>query len=463
MLKILFITHEVTSFSCHGMAGDIAESLTRALKKNGHEVRIVTPRYRCIRERKHGLRDVARLREMSITFGGQVYPASVKSGFVPHSKVQVYFVENDDLFPESPSNDCISEESLLCSLFLSHAALQLIAHLNWIPDVIYCCGWRTAATPYLLKYNPKYITGNHPVKSLMHFCARTGDHILTLADFERYDLQLPPSTVTLPTLRQLGLQSADSVIQSEEENLGLAGALMKSLCLTDPGWDPRTDPKLSVNYGSEDILQGKAANKTAVQGKYGLDTAADALLIALWGDAVQDESAVMMRHFSEAFPDLNLQFVEVNGSGHPSHTSNICFDESSDRRVSVVRGVAEGDLRMIEAGSDFALHAVNSSVPDFRPLSSLLYGAAPIISKSASQTASTEVIDILTSRGTGFGYESGNSTSLSEALRVASETYRNRETWNELMRLGMERDYYWEQAARHIMLNIQHPTSDSGI
>ncbi|NQU06609.1 MAG: glycogen/starch synthase, partial [Calditrichaeota bacterium] len=89
-LKILFLSSEVSPFSRTAPFGDVASSLPKALKSAGHEIRVVTPRYKSIRERRYGLREVARLRDLEIIVGNRTHACSVKSGFITGSKVQVY-------------------------------------------------------------------------------------------------------------------------------------------------------------------------------------------------------------------------------------------------------------------------------------------------------------------------------------------------------------------------------------
>ena len=456
MLKILFITHEVTPFSCHTMTGDIAGSLTRALKKIGHEVRVVTPRYRSIRERKYGLRDVARLREMNIIFGGNSYPACVKSGFVPHSKVQVYFVENDDLFADVPSEECTTEESLLRAVFLSHASLQLIAHLNWIPDVIYCCGWKTAATPYLLKRNPTYHATEPHVTTILHCCTNSGDQTLKLDDFTKFDLEIPATGTGFGSLIQLGLQTADHVIQGDQRDMGFAGALMRSLCQADPALDPSTDASLSLNYGTADLPAGKAANKAFLQAKYGLEASEDALLVALWRKEGDGDPTPIISQLASAFPAGTLQFLAV-GTGDSKAT--ILTENTFNGQVASVKGLESGDARLIEAGSDVALRTGADDNLTFQSLPSLLYGTLPLIAKVRSEAHPVEEVELLSDRRIGYSYDPSDPSSLLEAIRRVTETYRDKAAWNELARLGMDKGHYWEQAARCITVNLQKPSA----
>ena len=50
MLKILFVSSEVSPYAKSGGLGDVAGSLPKALKNNGVDVRVVFPKYKTIKD-----------------------------------------------------------------------------------------------------------------------------------------------------------------------------------------------------------------------------------------------------------------------------------------------------------------------------------------------------------------------------------------------------------------------------
>jgi starch synthase len=97
-LKILFAASEVVPFAKTGGLADVAAALPKTLKQLGHDIRVIMPKYASVKDTKYRLREVIRLRDIEVPVGDQTYQISIKSAFIPDTKVQVYFVEHAELY-----------------------------------------------------------------------------------------------------------------------------------------------------------------------------------------------------------------------------------------------------------------------------------------------------------------------------------------------------------------------------
>ena len=104
--KILMAFSEVAPFSKTGGLGDVGGGLPKALKEMGHDVRVITPQYRIVNERKYILRDVIRLQNIIVPLGKENLKINVKSAFLPNSKV------NSICFIVNPKNKRVNDEIL---------------------------------------------------------------------------------------------------------------------------------------------------------------------------------------------------------------------------------------------------------------------------------------------------------------------------------------------------------------
>ena len=97
------------------------------------------PNYKTINERKYILRDVIRLQGLEIKIGDKVFQADGKSAFIPNSKVQIYFLDNKELF-NTDGFDIYNNSSKKYKdnpdryIFFSIGCLETLKLLHWQPD-----------------------------------------------------------------------------------------------------------------------------------------------------------------------------------------------------------------------------------------------------------------------------------------------------------------------------------------
>jgi starch synthase len=144
MLKILSISAEVTPFGKTGGLADVAGSLPKALRALGHDVRVVMPAYQSIEDGfRSGQYDLQVLPGgLHVPTGVGPIPAGVFEGRLPGSDVPVYFIAEHNLFGR-PNIYGYGDDAYRFAFF-SSAALDLIAALDWRPDVVHGHDWHAA-------------------------------------------------------------------------------------------------------------------------------------------------------------------------------------------------------------------------------------------------------------------------------------------------------------------------------
>ena len=76
-LNILFCTSEVTPYSKTGGLADVSNSLPQELNAFGHAVRIITPKYGPLDERKLRIYEIKRLTGIEIPVGDKIYICNI--------------------------------------------------------------------------------------------------------------------------------------------------------------------------------------------------------------------------------------------------------------------------------------------------------------------------------------------------------------------------------------------------
>ena len=77
---------------------EIARYLPQKIQEKDNEVRILVPRFGVINERRNRLHEVVRLSGMNITIDDNDNPLTIKVASIPNTKMQVYFLDNEDFF-----------------------------------------------------------------------------------------------------------------------------------------------------------------------------------------------------------------------------------------------------------------------------------------------------------------------------------------------------------------------------
>ena len=68
------------------------------MQEKGYEVRTFMPKFGAVNERRNQLHEVIRLSGMNIIIDDNDHPLIIKVASLQPSRIQVYFIENDDFF-----------------------------------------------------------------------------------------------------------------------------------------------------------------------------------------------------------------------------------------------------------------------------------------------------------------------------------------------------------------------------
>ena len=153
--KILLITQEMEPYTGLSEIAELAYRLPLFLNDNKCEVRILMPRFGTINERRHRLHEVVRLSGMNIIVNDDDYPLIIKVASLPSSRIQVYFLDNDEffkrksVFEDSEGQDF--EDNIDRAVFFCKGAIETVRKFGWAPDIIHCHGWMTSLIPLYLR------------------------------------------------------------------------------------------------------------------------------------------------------------------------------------------------------------------------------------------------------------------------------------------------------------------------
>lgn len=154
-LKVLYAVSEIDPFLPSSPARHFVKELARYVQTQNVEVRIIAPKFGLINDRKNRLHEVVRLSGSSIFVGEEDKPVLIKVASIPSAKLQVYFIDNEDLFKrkalfhDKEGNFFKDNDDRI--VFFCRGVLETVRKLDWSPDVVHCHGWITSLIPLYLK------------------------------------------------------------------------------------------------------------------------------------------------------------------------------------------------------------------------------------------------------------------------------------------------------------------------
>lgn len=153
--RILFIANEMSPYLELTEFSEIVNKLAIKSNDSGFEVRCIMPRFGVINERRHRLHEVVRLSGINVSVENDDFPLQIKVASLPNARLQVYFLDNEDLFKRKfvfhDDNEKWFEDNALRTVFFCKGALETVKKFGWPPDIIHCSGWMTGLIPMFLK------------------------------------------------------------------------------------------------------------------------------------------------------------------------------------------------------------------------------------------------------------------------------------------------------------------------
>ena len=474
------ITSEIVPFAKAGGLGDMVGALSAELCRQGHDVRVILPRYYSI--------DIGRLQRVGKPLGvplgeGEQWCAVYQSR-LPDAEVPVYFLDNEVLYGRDGIYGTRGEPGFADNLqrfaLLSRGAFQLCRVLDWFPDVMHAHDWPAATVPVCL----------YAREGEGEF-AETGS-VLTIHNlghqgiFPKEDFKYLPLSQDFYSsagfespdglnLLQAGIHNADVLttvsptyaeeIQTPEFGHGLDALLRRRradlfgvLNGMDYGiWNPETDLHIPANY-AHDSLEGKAINKQELQEVMGLEIDPKLPVLAMISRLVDQKGFGELcgpTHGSlwSICHELDLQFV-ILGTGEEWCEEELATLADKLPNLSVALEYNDPLAHLIEAGSDFFLMPSVYEPCGLSQMYSLRYGSLPIVRRTGGLADTVENYDEETGDGTGFVFDDLTPKAIENSVGWAVWAWYNRPDHIHDMRVrAMQKRFSWDaSAARYVEL-----------
>ncbi len=238
-LKLYYLSAEVAPFSETYELATFSRKITSKLHdKDDVDIRVSQPKYGYVSERKYILREVIRLKDIPVMFNEEKHIINMKSCFIPETRVQVYFMENNPLYKSLPDLIYKARNGRIFSdiderfAFFALSAIDTLTSLFWAPDVFICNDWQTSFLPILLReqYKQEEFYSNMKSVYIIH----------SVDDYRKYSKKTydmlgltPGESGELIDNHICAIENADLTIAMNYESTKLMDKMMKQKKLFD--------------------------------------------------------------------------------------------------------------------------------------------------------------------------------------------------------------------------------------
>jgi starch synthase len=469
-MNVAFAASECVPFSKTGGLADVVGSLPYALAGLGHRVTVYLPLYRQTKL-PNGHKTV--LLSITVPFDDKYRFCSVIDGG-EHSGVHFYFIDYPPFFDRealygTPLGD-YPDNAERFALY-SRAVLEASKILG-VPDVFHCHDWQSALVPILLRSlyadDPAFaqvatVLTIHNIGYQGLFPADTLPLLMlpwdlfTISNLEFFGkVNFLKGAVVASDLITTVSKRYSQEIQTGDYGFGLEGVLKSRasnlvgiLNGVDYGaWNPETDKYIAKNYSIND-LSGKADCKRDLLATFG----------AVKTDPELPVIGIVSRFAAQKGFDLISQVIDllarekvtlcVLGSGDKTYEDLFRrVNKLYPGRVLVKIAYDDAVAHKIEAGADMFLMPSHYEPCGLNQIYSLKYGTVPVVRATGGLDDTIENWNPKTGKGTGFKFTPYTGDALLSTIKTALTAFKDKESWQILMRNGMAKNYSWSISAK---------------
>ena len=469
MKKVLYVASEAVPFIKTGGLADVVGSLPKCFPKEYFDVRVVIPKYACMKQEfKDRLHYITNF-YMDLNWRQQY----VGIFEMEYEGIKFYFIDNEEHFSgDKPYYGMPGDLEKFA--FFSKAALSILPVIDFRPDIIHCHDWQTGLIPVYLKERFQGSDFYRGIKSVMTihnlkfqgvWDIKTVKSITGLSDY----FFTPDKLEANKDANYLkgGLVYADAITTvsntyAEEiktpfygEGLdGLMQARSNSLRGIVNGIDyaeynPETDAMIAMNYNAKTFRKEKVKNKTALQEELGLEVNPKAMMLGVVSRLTDQKGFDLIAYMMDELCQDAIQLV-VLGTGEEKYENMFRhFAWKYDKKVSANIYYSEAMSHKIYAAADAFLMPSLFEPCGLSQLMSLRYGTLPIVRETGGLKDTVEPYNEFEGTGTGFSFRNYNAHEMLATVRNAERIYYDKKReWNKMVDRAMAADFSWNNSAR---------------
>ncbi len=469
MKKVLFVASEGVPFIKTGGLADVVGSLPKCLDKNYYDVRVMIPRYTCMKPQMQEKLNYVTHFYMDFNWH-EVYVGILEAEY---DGVKYYFIDNEHYFSGfKPYGDNALYE-IEKYAFFSKAALSALPLINFQPDIVHCHDWQTGLVPVYLKerfrgnpffWSMKSIMTIHNLKFQGKWDVKAVKNITGLPDY--YFTSDKLEAYKDANLLKGGLVFADVIttvsdtyaeeIKTDFYGEGLNGLLnarshdLRGIVngIDYEEFNPAEDTYIEHPYDAVNFRKEKIKNKRALQKELNLAEDERTFMIGIVSRLTDQKGFDLIAYIMDELCQDNVQIV-VLGTGEERYENMFRhFDWKYNNKVSANIYYSEDLSHKIYASCDAFLMPSLFEPCGLSQLMSLRYGTVPIVRETGGLKDTVVPYNEYENTGTGFSFANYNAHEMLRTIRYAEHIYYDKKReWNKIIDRGMAVDFSWHVSA----------------
>lgn len=463
-MRVAILTSEAVPFAKTGGLADVSGALPKALRELDVDVKLIMPLYDQV-DRK--LLNGGSVENVSVEWRGQIHVA--RFWYSDVAGAPTYLLESPEFFARQSIYGF--DDDHVRFAFFSRAALALLKHLSFQPDVVHGNDWPCGFAMAELRARRRYDEFFQKARTLFSIHNVGYQGLFDPSDLWWLGFGDPPDGNDFKVDRsasalKAGIMTADALstvspryaqeIQTHDQGYGLDWLLRsrsdRLVGITNgvdySVWNPETDAHLAANYSAED-LSGKRECKIDLLRRFGLPEEPNRPIIAIISRLVGQKGYDLIRQISYPILETGCFFIALGAGAREYEDFLQWWRDTAPRQVGIYKGYAGEPLaHQIEAGADMFLMPSLYEPCGLNQLYSMRYGTVPVVRATGGLDDTVQQYNPADGSGTGFKFGPYEAGALLDKIREALYFYARPEQWQQIQHNGMSVDNSWTAAAK---------------
>ena len=463
-MRVAILTSEAVPFAKTGGLADVSGALPKALREQGVDAKLILPLYDQIDRRLLNDKIIEGIR---VEWRGQVHNIRALQSDV--ADAPTYLIQAPEFFAR-PNIYGYSDDHIRFAFF-SRAALALLKHLDWQPQIVHGNDWPCGFAVTELRARRRYDLFFKQARTLFSLHNVGYQGLFDPGDLwwlgfgdppDRSDFMLDRTASAL----KAGIIAADALstvspryareIQTPDQGHGLDWLLRarsdRLVGITNgvdySVWNPETDPHIAANFSIDD-LTGKVECKLDLLRRFGLPEDKRRPVLAIISRLVGQKGYDLIRMIAGAIVDAGCYFIALGAGAKEYEDFLQRWHDAAPQQVGIYKGFAGEPLpHQIEAGADMFLMPSLYEPCGLNQMYSMRYGTVPVVRATGGLDDTVQQFNPSTREGNGFKFERYDGAALLDKIREALYFYGRPRDWATIQRNGMSVDNSWRAAAK---------------